>query len=59
MGICVVICLGAVCSALHIIVEPIIIVLVIAIILVLGVAQCENTIIGFKYPLTLRKGLVQ
>ena len=44
MEICVVICLGAVWSALHIIVEPIIIVLIMAIILVLGVAQCENTI---------------
>ena len=39
-----VIFLGAVLSVLHIIVEPIIIVLVIAIVLILGVAQCENTI---------------
>ena len=44
MGICVVICLGVVWSVLHIIVEPIIIVLILTIILVLGVAQCENTI---------------
>ena len=44
MGIYVVICLSAVWSVLHIKVEPMIIVLALAIILVLGVTQCENTI---------------
>ena len=56
MGICVVICVGAVWSALHITVKPILIVLGIGLSLVLGVAQCEKTIteLQHKYYLSWR-----